>query len=189
MAPARHGAPAAQIIQDRPVLPPATARHSPEPVYANAPDWCRPATGSRRCPAAGPSRRTQPPCGRDRSRCGNPVVPGHPARLWPPPPQLGGYVNIRPMLLRLQQCSQALPGSAYRRKCPADLPLRAPATVGPPPGTTLPLSRASSAGNQSAWGRQHQRSIRTSAGYQQVSLSVTVLVQGNGRAPASGWKV
>lgn len=70
----------------------------------------------------------------------------------------------------------ALPGSAYRRKCPAGLPLRAPTTVGHyHPGVPCLWPRI--AGRQPAGlGRQRQRCIRTSVGYQQVSLSVTALV-------------
>jgi hypothetical protein len=90
-----------------------------------------PVVRCQRCPAVGRPRRTQPPCGRDRSRCRHPVVPGHPARLWPSSPQPAGHVNIRrtpPPSPRISQRTCRF----ERRRQPA-----------PPPGSTLPLSRAS----------------------------------------------
>jgi hypothetical protein len=80
-----------------------------------------------------------------------PSSPGHPARLWPSSPQLAGHVNIRRMLLR-HRAPKPYPvartdGSA-QRTCRFE---RRPRSA-QPPGSTLPLSRASPAGNQPAWG-------------------------------------
>jgi hypothetical protein len=121
----------------------ALALRRPAPVSANAPRQRHPGNPFRWCPAVGCPGRTQPPCGRDRSRCNPPVVvPGHPARLWPSSPQLGArqypaYAAVVPAE------PPSLGRSAHRRKCPADLPLRAPAQPTPPPGSTSPPSRAS----------------------------------------------
>jgi hypothetical protein len=64
---------------------------APEAVSADAPRRRHPATRFLRCPAVGRPGRTQPRAGVTV----NPVAPGHPARLWPPSPQLAGHVNIR----------------------------------------------------------------------------------------------
>lgn len=80
---------------------------------------------------------------------GNPVVLGRPARLWPYSPRLVGHVNIRRMLLRPRRVPKPYPG-ARTDKCPADLPLRAPAMADTVPEIPCRCPPASSAGNQSA---------------------------------------
>jgi hypothetical protein len=50
-----------------------------------------------------------------------PVVPGYPARLWPPSPQLAGHVNVRRMLLRSPQSSPSLTRKRVQTEVPSGL--------------------------------------------------------------------
>lgn len=109
---------------------------------------------------------------------GNPVVPGHPARLWPSSPQLAGHVNIRRTPLR----SLALCGGAYRRKCPADLPLQAPTAPGAATGNTLPLSRAPGLSGASAPATYPPYEYRLPAGF---TKREGIGIGDSGRTPGS----
>ena len=136
-------------------------------------------TGQPRCPqhpAVGRPGRTQPPCGRDRSRCRQSRRPGHPARLWPPSPQLAGHVNIPAHaavvpaeLLSLNRkrvqadvpSGLAAPGAGHTRHRDPKVPCRCPAH---------PWQATSRSGAPAP------AMCPCEAGYQQISLSVTALV-------------
>ena len=175
--------PAARITRGRSGAAFCSSAPRPEAVSENAPRQRHPGSPLPVASGRGPSRaHTAPVRTRPFPVPANPVVPGHPARLWPPSPQLAGHVYIRRMLLQPPQGSQALPGSACRRKCPADLPLRAPTTVGTATRKYLAAVPRIAGRQPAGLGRQHQRCIDTSVGYQQVSLSVTASVQGKSGA-------
>lgn len=112
----------------------------------------RPGMRGQRCPAVGCPGRTQPPCGRDRTRrreSRRVRAPG-PAVAVPAPafrarqhPAHAAAVRAEPLRL----AGSRTDGSAQRirrferRRQPA-----------PPPRSTWPLSRASLAGNRPVWG-------------------------------------
>jgi hypothetical protein len=128
-------------------------------------------------PAVGRSGRTQPPCGRDRSRCRESVGSG----------ASGPAVAALAPACRARQYAAA----CCRRLRRAPQPRTEARTDGsdqrthrferrqppaPPPGNTSPPPRASPAGNRSAGPAASAAYHHTSAGYQQVSLSVTASV-------------
>jgi hypothetical protein len=111
-SPNYRGRPGAAFCNSTPL---ATARNPcPRTLLASV----TPATRCVRCPAVGHPGRTQPPCGRDRSRVGNPVVPGHPS---PAAAVLAPACRAR----QYPAHTATVPAEP-----PADLPLRAPTAVG-----------------------------------------------------------
>ena len=114
-----------------PALPSAAAHRGSGSCVGNARRAS--VTPTARCPwrpAVGCSGRTQPPCGRDVPV---PAIPRRPRASGSAVAALAPACWAREYPARaaaVPQSSLALPGSACRRKCPADLPLRAPTTVG-----------------------------------------------------------
>lgn len=90
-------------------------------------------TAGTRCrvPCRRPSRAHTAPMRARPSPCKS-RRPGIRPGCGHPRPGLPGHANIRRTLLPFPHGAQVSPGSAYRRKCPADLPLHAPTAVGAP---------------------------------------------------------
>ena len=87
------------------------------------------------------------------------------------------------------QSSQASPGSAYRRKCQRTCRFERRPQSAPPSGSTLPLSRASLAGNQSVWDvstSEYPSECRLRVGFTERD---SIGIGDSGRASAPGWKV
>ena len=82
-------------VSDRPATATAGASRLPGTLAANAPRQRRPGTRGQRRPAVGASGAHRPRAGVTVPGARYPVGPGHPARLWPPSPQLAGHANIR----------------------------------------------------------------------------------------------
>jgi CRP-like cAMP-binding protein len=70
----------------------------------------------------------------------------------PRSPRLAGRANFRRVLPLCRAVPEHRTEARTDGKCPADLPLRAPPQSACPPGSALPLSRASVAGNRLVWG-------------------------------------
>ena len=133
-----------------------------------------PAARSRPTRRWGRPGRTQPPCGRDRSRCRESRRPGHPARLWPPSPRLAGHANVR----RHAAVGSAEPRSLALKRVQTEVPSGLAASGEDSirhhhPGNTSPPLRASLAGNLRARPAASAAYHHTSADYQRVSRCVT----------------
>ena len=92
-------------------------RRSSEAVSRTLPASVAPAARGHRRPAA----RAVP--GAHSPRVGaivpvpvNPVIPGHPARLWPPSPRLAGHGDIRRVCRRLRRALQPRPEAHAPRR-------------------------------------------------------------------------
>ena len=136
-----------------PVLPSATSRRSPGAVSANAIRQRHPAArGQRARPWAVPGARS-PPCGRDRSRCRQ---SRRSRASGPAVAVLAPTCRARQYPAHAAAVPVELPDLA-RKRAPTEVPsgLAASSADGksaPPPGSTLPLSRALLAGNRPVWG-------------------------------------
>jgi hypothetical protein len=133
-----------------PVLPLQRRIAAPEAVSANA---------RRRASPRQPAARAARPwavSGAHSPRAGAtvpvPAIPRRPRASGPAVAALAPACREREypahMLPRSPQSAQALPGGACRRKCPADLPLRAPTTVGTAARKSLAAVPRIPAGNQ-----------------------------------------
>lgn len=169
---------------------PGTRQRLANGVRCTASRWHLKITAFRSVPMApgpvGRPGRTQPPCGRDRSRCRQSRRPRAPARLWPPSPQLVEHVNIRACCRSPRRVPKPYTRARTDRSAQRTCRFERRPRPAPPPRSTLPLSRASLAGNQPAWGASISTCMHTSADYQYVSLSVTASMEGN-RARSGTW--
>ena len=124
--------PQPELSEAAPALPTETARRYPETCARTLPASVTPAT---RCQSARPwvvPGAHSPRAGATVPGAGNPPTPGNRPGCGHPRPGLPRHANIRRMLLPFPRGALASPGSAYRRKCPADLPLQAPTAAGAP---------------------------------------------------------
>ena len=136
-----------------------------------------PATRGQRRPAVGRPGRTQPPCGRDRTRRRRiPVGPGHPAGCGRPRPGLLGTPTSGARC-RPPRGALSLAPKRVRTEVPSGLALRTSAAAGNATRKRIVTVPRIPGRQPECLGRQRHRRIHHASGvYQQVSLSVTASV-------------